>query len=76
MAIHYSYPFPLSKGGDPLELNSQDLYPSSEREIRHLQMALKTPCLPPRTLQNLCLSFLLGITVVLREMKNNAYPKF
>ena len=31
---------------------------------------------PPKILHNLCFSFLLGITVVLREIENNAYAKF
>ena len=30
----------------------------------------------PKILRNLCVSFLLGITVVPREIENNAYAKF
>ena len=32
--------------------------------------------LAPQILHNLCFSFLLGITAVLREIENNAYAKF
>ena len=31
---------------------------------------------PPQILQNLCFSFLLDITAIPREIKNNAYAKF
>ena len=31
---------------------------------------------PPKILHNLCFLFLLGITVVPREIENNAYAKF
>ena len=31
---------------------------------------------PPQILHNLCFSFLLGITAVLREIENDAYVKF
>ena len=34
------------------------------------------PYLPPKILDNLCVSFLLGITAVPREIENNAYAKF
>ena len=34
-----------------------------------------TPCLPPKTLHNLCFQFPLGITVAPREIKDNAYAK-
>ena len=43
-------------------------------DIRHLQISYNTPCLPaphpPQIFHNLCLSFLLGITAVPREIKN------
>ena len=44
--------------------------------IHHLHISHNTPCLHPQILQNLCFSFLLGITAVLREIENNAYIKF
>ena len=33
-------------------------------------------CLPPRILHNHCFQFLLGITVVPREIQDNGYAKF
>ena len=33
-------------------------------------------CPAPQILYNLCFSFLLGITAVLREIENNAYANF
>ena len=34
-----------------------------------------SPC-PPQILHNLSFSFLLGITIIQREIENNAYAKF
>ena len=39
--------------------------------IRHLYISCNTPCSPPKTLRNICFSFLLGITAVPREVENN-----
>ena len=36
--------------------------------ICNLHISHNTPCLPPKTLHNLCFKFLLGITVALREI--------
>ena len=45
--------------------------------IRHLHISHNAPYLPPPlNLHNLCFSFLLGITAVLREIENNAFAKF
>ena len=54
--------------------------------IRHLHISHKAPFLPPpsptpppkkkKNLNNLCFSFLMGITTVPREIENNAYAKF
>ena len=44
--------------------------------IRHLHISHNAPYLPPKILHNLCFSFLVGITVVPREIENNAYAKF
>ena len=44
--------------------------------ICHLHIFHNTPCLPPITLHNLCFLVLLGITVVPRDIKDNAYAKF
>ena len=50
--------------------------PLPTRPIRHLHISHNAPHLPPLNLHNLCFSFLLGITAVLREIENNAYAKF
>ena len=50
--------------------------PLPTRPIRHLHISHNAPYLPPLNLHNLCFSFLLGITAVLREIENNAYAKF
>ena len=46
---------------------------------RHLHISHNAPNLsptpPPQILHNLCFSFLLDITAVLREIENNAYAK-
>ena len=39
----------------------------------HLHISHNSPYLPPKSLYNLCLLFLLGITAILREIENNAY---
>ena len=44
--------------------------------IRHLRVSHNTPCLPPKILLNLCLSFLLGITAVPKEIDDNVYAQF
>ena len=46
----------------------QTLYATCTYPIMHL--------IPPSNLQNLCFSFLLGITAVQREIENDAYAKF
>ena len=43
--------------------------------ICNSHISRNTPCLPRKTLNNLCFYFLLGITVALREIKDNAYAK-
>ena len=43
--------------------------------ICNLHISHNTPCLPPKTLHNLCFKFLLGITVALREIRQIAYAK-
>ena len=40
-----------------------------------LHISHNAPYLPPQILHNLCVSFLLGITAVLREIENTAYAK-
>ena len=45
---------------------------SSPISIRHLHISHNAPYLPPKSLHNLCFSFLLGITAVPREIQNNA----
>ena len=42
----------------------------------HLHISRNAPYLLPQILHNLCVSFLLGITAVPREIENNAYAKF
>ena len=42
-------------------------------DIRHLQISYNTPCLPPKILHHLCFSFLLGITAIPREIKNEVH---
>ena len=44
--------------------------------IRHLHISHDAPNQPHKILHNLCSSFPLGITVVPREIENNAYEKF
>ena len=52
---------------------------SSNFHIRHFHISHNAPYCPPpppQILHNLCFSFLLGITAVLREIEINAYAKF
>ena len=44
--------------------------------IGHFEKYLNTLCLFPQILHKHCFQFLLGITMVPRENKNNAYAKF
>ena len=44
--------------------------------ISHFQTAHNTLCMPPNILNKHCFQFLLGHTVVPKEIKNNAYAKF
>ena len=46
--------------------------------ICHLYISSNTPFLPPKILHNLCFVFffLVGITTIPREIKNNPYAKF
>ena len=55
----------------PLETSHQ-----TKITIRHLHISHNAPHLSSRILHNLCYSFLLGITAVLRETENNIYAKF
>ena len=45
-------------------------------KIRRLYISHNAPYLAPQILHNLCVSFLLGITTVPREIENNANAKF
>jgi len=47
-----------------------------KQSIRHFHISHNAPYLPLKIFHNLCFSFLLGITAVLREIENNAYTKF
>ena len=44
--------------------------------IHNFQISHNTPCLPPKILHNLCFSFRLGVTAVLREFENNTMQNF
>ena len=44
--------------------------------IHHFHTDHNAPCLPPKILHNHCCQFLLGITVVPREIEDNGYAKF
>ena len=44
--------------------------------LQFAQFSHNTLCWPPKVLHSLCVSFLLGIRVVLREIEDNAYAKF
>ena len=39
-------------------------------------LTIMHPCLAPQIFHTHCFQFLLGITVALREIKNNGYEKF
>ena len=41
-----------------------------------MHISHNAPYLPPKILHNLCFSFLLGITAVLRDIENNDYVHF
>ena len=45
-------------------------------EKDHFQKCHDTLCLPSKILHKHCFQFLLGLTMALRENKNNAYAKF
>ena len=49
-----------------------------EVKMSHVDVAVQsnTLCLCPQILQKHCFQFLLGLTIVLRENKNNAYAKW
>ena len=44
--------------------------------IGHFEKYHDTLCLSPHILHKHCFQFLLGLTIVPRENKNNAYAKF
>ena len=44
--------------------------------IGHFEKYHNTLCFSPQILHNHCFQFLLGLTMVPRENKNNAYAKF
>ena len=44
--------------------------------IHHFHIDYNAPCLPPKILRNHCFQFLLGITVIPREIEDNGYTKF
>ena len=47
-----------------------------EKPITPLPLFPQCTLIASQSLRNLCFSFFLGITAVLREIKNNAYAKF
>ena len=47
-----------------------------KRSIRYFHIDHKAPCLPPKILHNYCFQFLLGNTVVQREIEDNGYAFF
>ena len=52
---------------------SKEIWDSS---IYHFHIDHNALCLPPKILHNHCCQFLLGITVVPREIEDNGYAKF
>ena len=44
--------------------------------IHHFHIDHNAPSVPPKSLHDPCSPFLLGITVVLREIQDNGYEKF
>ena len=47
-----------------------------KRSIRYFHIDHNAPCLPPKILHNYCFQFLLGNTVVPREIEENGYAFF
>ena len=47
-----------------------------KRSIRYFHIDYNAPCLPPQILHNHCFQFLLGNTVVPREIEDNGYAFF
>ena len=47
-----------------------------KRSIRYFHIDHNAPCLPPKILHNYCFQFLLGNTVVQREIEDNGYAFF
>ena len=47
-----------------------------KRSIRYFHIDHKAPCLLPKILHNYCFQFLLGNTVVVREIEDNGYAFF
>ena len=47
-----------------------------KRSIRYFHIDNNAPCLPPKILHNYCFQFLLGNTVVPREIEENGYAFF
>ena len=46
-----------------------------QMDIRHFDTVHNALCLPPKILHKHCFQFLLGLTIVLGEIENNAYAK-
>ena len=46
-----------------------------KKVIHHFHIDHNGPCLPPKILRSHCFQFLLGITVIPRETKDNGYAK-
>ena len=44
--------------------------------MHHFHIVHNALCLPPKILHKYCFQFLLGLTIVPREIENNAYAKF
>ena len=44
--------------------------------FHHLHLDHNAPCLLSKILHSHCFQFFLGITVILREIKDNGYAKF
>ena len=49
---------------------------NKSNSISHFRRSHNTLCLSPQILHKHCFQFLLGLTMVPRENKNNAYAKF
>ena len=47
-----------------------------KRSIRYFHIDNNAPCLPPKILHNYCFQFLLGNTVVAREIEETGYAFF